>query len=351
MSSDRRQYNFMATDATRQAIWLRAGICGAGGSGKTYSALAIACKLAERLDCGPVFTIDTEHGSALRYAYSPRSQQGFKFKHVPMPVGDYSPHAYMAAFDYVIKQGARVVLVDSLSHEWDGAGGCLEMVDAIAERAERSGKKPDNFSAWRTVTPIHREFMECLLSLPAHVIFTLRAKTTYEQRKDEKTGRLKFEETGLGPVQREGIKYEPDLFFWMHDAVLTVDKTRCDRLKPMSQWEKPGADFAGVLAEWILDADPAQPKAPESPPPVRPSLESVTDKAIEAGIKAAKERSADAYTHAKRTILGYCQRFEVPDVARDAAVERFKIEVAKGAGMPSAAPTPSEPGDTAGAGS
>lgn len=251
-------FRFTSTPATRSAIFLRLFLCGAGGSGKTYSALAIACALADRLKCGPVHVIDSEHGSAMRYAQSP-SGKGFPFVHTPMPDGDYSPTRYEQAFQHVMSQGARVVLVDSISHEWDGANGCLEQVDRIAETAEKSGRKPDNFSAWRTVTPMHRHFLEAILALPAHVIVTLRAKMTYESRKDERTGRMKFEKVGLGPIQREGIEYESDIFGWLADATLTVDKTRCDRIEPGSTWVKPGADFAALLADWIEDVAPSQP--------------------------------------------------------------------------------------------
>lgn len=82
----------------------------------------------------------------------------------------------------------------------------------------------------------------------------MRAKTKY---KSEMTnGRMKFEKAGEGPIQREGIEYEGDMFTWMSDAVLTVDKTRCDRIGPGTTWEKPGAEFAGLLADWIEDAEP-----------------------------------------------------------------------------------------------
>lgn len=249
-------HQFVSAQAVRAAIFLRLFLCGAGGSGKTYSALAIACALAERLGLGPVHVIDSEHGSALRYAMSPKTGRGFNFIHTPMPDGDYSPATYERAIAHVLGQGARVVLVDSISHEWDGANGCLETVDRIADAAERSGRKPDNFSAWRTVSPMHRHFIESLLSAPAHVICTIRAKTKYKSSREN--GKLKFEKEGEGPVQREGIEYEPDVFGWMSDSVLTIDKTRCDRLDPRSEWIKPGADVAGLLADWIEDTEPAR---------------------------------------------------------------------------------------------
>jgi AAA domain len=300
MTMTSEPFKFTSTPAARAAIWLRLFLCGAGGSGKTYSAMAIACALAKRLDAGPLHVIDSEHGSALRYAKSPRSGRGFDFVHTPMPEGDYHPATYEEAIGHVLGQGAHVILIDSISHEWDGANGCLEQVDRIAKLAEERGKKPDNFSAWRDVTPMHRRFLETLLSAPAHVIVTLRAKMTYESRKDDR-GRMKFEKVGLGPIQRDGIEYESDIFGWMSDATLTIDKTRCDRIPPQSTFEKPGDDVAALLAEWITDAEPAAPapaqkrsrvdELAEAPNPVEARL--VLASEMEAkGVPADKQRGA-----------------------------------------------------------
>jgi len=249
------EYTFEAVDAVRSAIWLRFGLCGAGGSGKSYSALAIATSLADLLGLGPVYVIDSENKSALRYAKSPKNGNGFGFKHVEMK-GDYSPAAYCAAMDFAVGCGAKVILIDSISHEWDGANGCLEQVDRIAAERENRGKSADSFSGWRIVTPLHRKFIERILGLPAHVIFTVRAKTSYEMREDPKRpGKQTFAEVGLGPVQRDGIKYEPDIFAWMSDSRLTIDKTRCDRLPPGATFDRPGADVARLLADWIEDTE------------------------------------------------------------------------------------------------
>src|SRR5882672_144450 len=63
---ERTIYRFTATPATRSAFKLRLGICGAGGSGKSYSALAIAGRISERLSA-PLYAIDSENGSLLKY--------------------------------------------------------------------------------------------------------------------------------------------------------------------------------------------------------------------------------------------------------------------------------------------
>ena len=49
--------------AVKRAAKLRLALCGPAGSGKTYSLLALATKLR-----GPIAYVDTEHGSASKYA-------------------------------------------------------------------------------------------------------------------------------------------------------------------------------------------------------------------------------------------------------------------------------------------
>lgn len=286
-----RAYNFQAVPATRGRIFARVGLCGAGGSGKSYSAMAIAAALVARLKCGPLFVIDSENRSALRYAKSKRTGRGFDFMHVEMPENDYSPAAYMAALDYCEAQGAGVILIDSISHEYDGPCGILEVVD-------RNANGRDNFAGWRVATPLHKRFLQRLNNVQAHTIWTVRAKTAYESRKDER-GKMKFEKTGLGPIQREGIEYEPDIFAWMDTATATVDKTRCDYIGPGSVWPTPGSDFANALADWIEDSEPAAPPIVALPADLRAFiLDCAKDGARDDLIAAMKKNRATAHVQA-----------------------------------------------------
>lgn len=253
-------FQFTATSAQRGNIRLRLGLCGAGGSGKSYSAMAIASAFALRLNLGALYVIDSENGSALRYAKSAKTGRGFDFYHVPMPIDDYSPGSYCAALDFCESKGARVILVDSISHEWDGPRGIQEIVD-------NNTQGRDGFSGWRVATPLHKRFLQRLNTVDAHLIWTVRAKTAYTSRKEN--GKMKFEKEGLGPVQREGIEYEPDVFGWMADSTLTLDKTRCDRTEPGMTFVRPGDDVAELLADWIQDVG-----APSALPSVEPNIAS-----------------------------------------------------------------------------
>jgi hypothetical protein len=138
---------------------------------------------------------------------------------------------------------------------------------------------------------------------------------------------------GLQPVQREGVDYEPDLFFDMTvpDNALIVSKSRCDRLTPGEVVRRPSVEFADVIIEWIEDSDP---------PTAARTLGEAVNQAVAEGIRAAEERSAERYKEAKRKLLAWCEHSGVNAARREVALGHFKDRVAVVAG-PKA---PSAPG-------
>jgi len=331
-----RVYNFHASEATRESILLRAAICGPTGSGKTKTGLVIGTRMVERLGLGPLYVIDSENKSALRYAYSPRSRQGYRFKHVPMPEDDYGPAAYMAALDFCESQGAGVILIDSLSHAWNGINGVLEQVDQVTERS----RSKNAFSeGWKTMTPIHNRLIQRILGSSAHIIFTMRAKVDWVVAENDR-GKLEPRKVGLAPVQREGVDYEPDLFFDMTapDNVLVVSKSRSDRIAPGAVFRKPGAELSDLIIEWIEDSEP---------PSGARTLGEAVNMAVAEGLLAAEEKSVERYKEAKRRLVDWCDVSGVSQVRRELAVGQFKERVALVAGPKPPVP-PSSPGRDAG---
>ena len=125
--------------ATKKAAKLRLALVGPAGSGKTYSALAIATGLGSK-----IALIDTEHGSAALYAD--------KFAFDTCNLETFSPDSYVEAIKGAEAEGYDVIIIDSLSHAWIGKDGALEQVD---QATRRSGSK-NSYFAWRDVTPKHR---------------------------------------------------------------------------------------------------------------------------------------------------------------------------------------------------
>jgi len=238
--------------ATKAQAHARVALIGPSGSGKTYTALLFAATLGER-----VALIDTEHGSASKYAG--------EFVFDVLELDDFAPKAYVEAIEAAGAAGYDVLIIDSLSHAWAGKGGALEMVDNAAARPG-----VNKYTAWRDVTPWHNRLIDTIISSPCHVIATMRAKTEYVIEKDDK-GATTVRKVGLAPVQRDGMEYEFDITADMDaNNTLMVSKTRCPALRQATV-RLPGRETAQIIKDWLTDgAAPVAPvpafiPAPEAP--------------------------------------------------------------------------------------
>jgi hypothetical protein len=224
--------------ATKEQAKARIALTGPTGSGKTYTALVIGTRLADR-----VAVIDTEHGSASKYAD--------EFTFDTLQFSTFEPTALVDALAVAAHGGYEVVIIDSLSHFWSGAGGMLEQVDNAARRAGAG----NSFAGWKDVRPMERAMIEALLAYPGHVIVTMRTKTDYVVETDER-GRKVPRKIGLKPEQREGIEYEFDIVGDLdYENVLVISKSRA---KPLSGLviRKPGAEFADSVLAWLNAGKP-----------------------------------------------------------------------------------------------
>lgn len=241
----------MFKQAVKHESKLRLAIAGPSGSGKTYTALAIASALG-----GPVAVVDTEHGSASKYA------DLFAFDVLEMEA-PFHPDRFIQAIREAAAAGYKTIILDSLSHAWNGQGGLLELV----EDAQKRMKIANSFAAWKDVTPIQNRFVEGIVAAPIHVIATMRSKQGYIQDRDERTGKTTVRKVGMAPVQRDGFEYEFDVFLDMdvsNNAI--VSKTRCPALTG-KVFNRPGADIAGILIDWLhgAPANSAPATAPVTP--------------------------------------------------------------------------------------
>jgi hypothetical protein len=114
----------------------------------------------------------------------------------------FTPERFTQAVEAAEKAGFNTVILDSITHEWNGSGGCLELVDEIA----RAKFKGNSWSAWSEINPRHRDFLDALLRSPLHIIATMRSKT--ETAQTEENGRKKVVKLGMKSEQRDGFEYE-----------------------------------------------------------------------------------------------------------------------------------------------
>ena len=238
--------------AVKHGAKLRLAICGPSGSGKSYTLLRLATELG-----GPIAVVDTERGSASKYA------DIFDFDVLELDV--YDPRRLVQMIDAAAQRGYQVLCIDSLSHFWMGKDGELDQVDRMARRMQGNG----NFAAWKLVTPMHNQLVDQMIGAPMHVLVSLRAKTEWVLERDEKTGKTAPRKVGLAPVMRDGIEYEFDVCGEMdQENTLIITKSRCPKLTG-GVFVKPGKEVADVLKEW-LDGPPAPQPALTTPTAPKP---------------------------------------------------------------------------------
>ncbi len=229
----------MFQPATRSRSKLRMTIDGPAGSGKSLTALRFAFALAEHYSLR-VAAVDTEHGSLSKYEGDVYDGHPFHFS-VTEP-RSFSPDTYTSAINTAVQFGYGVLIIDSLTHAWNGVGGCLDRVDKSTAQ--------NKFTAWKDVTPLHTSMVETILTAPIHIITTMRTKTEYVLEMDNR-GRHIPRKIGTAPIQREGMEYEFDVICDVDiDHWVTVTKTRCSAIDG-KRAQRPGANFMTPIINWL----------------------------------------------------------------------------------------------------
>jgi len=192
MDCDTISMAFELRKADRKKARLRIGLAGPSGSGKTYSALLMASGIAP---WDKIALIDTENHSGDLYAHL----GAYNVIELDPP---FEPEKYVEAIRSAEAANMEVIIVDSVTHVWEGEGGTLEIVD-------RMGGK---FQDWGKATPRYRKFINAILQNRAHMICAMRSKQDYAMESGA-DGKIRVEKLGLKPVIREGFEYEMTIAF------------------------------------------------------------------------------------------------------------------------------------------
>ncbi|WP_271407323.1 AAA family ATPase [Tenacibaculum soleae] len=200
----------------RTNVKLRLGISGASGFGKTHSALLLAYGMTQ--DWSKIAVIDTENSSASLYS----DLGNFNVVDLQAP---YSPERYIEAIKLCEDSEMEVIIIDSMSHEWNGTGGCLQIHEKLGAR----------WQDWAVVTPRHQNFINRILQSSCHVITTTRRKVDYSLDIGN-NGRTKVIKHGTKEITREGFEYELTVNFELvndkHLAKASKDRTGLFMNKP-----------------------------------------------------------------------------------------------------------------------
>jgi hypothetical protein len=235
--------------AKREKIWAKILLAGPSGSGKSYTALRLATGIANKME-KPIAAIDTENGRIRYYANE------FEFSDLQLS-SPFTPESYIEAIDVAIDNGFGVIIIDSITHEWDY---CLEI----------HNKMPGNsYTNWAKITPRHDAFMEKILQSQIHVICTVRGKDEYVM--EEKNGKQVPKKVGLGYKQRGDTEYNYSVTFNIdqqsHVADAVKDNTHIFEGKYDMLTEKHGE----MIYDWAnsskIEPKPAPKITPATPPP------------------------------------------------------------------------------------
>ena len=248
--------------AVRSNTSLLLAFAGPSGSGKTYSALRVARGLVGTK--GKIAVIDTEAGRALHYA------DRFEFDHLDMKP-PFSPMAYQEAIDAAEQAGYGATIIDSMSHEWAGEGGCQDMHDEAHDRM--GGEERTNIVAWRDPKQAHKRMVSRLLQSRSHILFCLRAEEKVKFVKNDK-GKIVIEPIGWQPICEKNFMYEQTVSFMLTDEhpgygiPIKLQEQHKAFFRPKETLDEKAGE---LLAEWahgtLVHHEPAKATVTHEAPP------------------------------------------------------------------------------------
>ena len=254
-------------EAKREGARLVIGIAGVSGSGKTYTALQLAYGLANG-NAKKVGFLDVENRRGSLYADS--LPESFLIGDLYAP---FSPQRYMDAIREFQATGVEVLVIDSVSHEWEGSGGCEEIANNTTSR----------MSDWKKAKAEHKRFMNVMLQSDMHVISCIRARDKVDFS-DPKNPRP----LGVQPIQEKNFMFEMTASLMMRDAGSSQDVMKCP--SEIAHILGRGGDYitaddGRALRAWVDGAKQLDPKVEH----FRNSLQTVTEQGVDA-LKSAWEK-------------------------------------------------------------
>lgn len=219
--------------AIREGAKVVIGICGRSGSGKTLTALKIARGMVAHP--GEIGFLDTENKRGSLYAHE---------LDAPFLIGDlfppFSPQRYADAIKEFQAAGVKVLVIDSVSHSWEGEGGCIDI-------AENTNSKIAN---WKKAKSENKKFMNALLQADMHIIACVRAREQVDFSNPSSPKSL-----GVQPISEKNFMFEMTASVMMENEGRQVNHIKVPKdLKPVfvaAQDGYMGFDVGQGIAKWI----------------------------------------------------------------------------------------------------
>lgn len=194
---------FMKAEVT--SAFLKMGIMGFAGSGKTYTASDTAIGLVHHMQGlgiayadKPVFFLDTETGSDW-------VQPQFEVAGIPLHTAKTRAFRDLRTAVREAENEASLLLVDSVSHFWK------ELCDSYMKAKSR---KRLQFEDWAYLKQEWGKFTDDYINSQLHIILCGRAGYEYDYFEDD-AGKKQLEKTGIKMKAEGEMGYEPSLLVLM----------------------------------------------------------------------------------------------------------------------------------------
>lgn len=201
MKIPERSFTTVHAEPGPRPLWV--GLYGPSGSGKTFSALRLARGI-QSVAGGKIHMIDTESGRGLHYA----DLFDYDYTSFEPPHGSLD---YLAAIRYAIeKKDARVLIIDSQSHEHDGEGGLVEWHEAELDRMagdDYRKREAMTFAAWIKPKAARKQLLRMMLRY-RDVVFILCFRADEQTKPVKVDGKTKVVQMGFMPIAGKPFVYE-----------------------------------------------------------------------------------------------------------------------------------------------
>jgi hypothetical protein len=244
------------TPATNTQAFLKAGLMGFAGSGKTYTATKLAIGLVQlmkdlKMPLGekPALFLDTETGS---------DWVAPQFVEAGIPLHAAKTRAFVDLKEALreAEQDASVLLIDSITHFW------RDLTESYARKKNR--QRGLEFQDWAVLKQQWGEFTDLFVNSNLHIILCGRAGYEYDFFEQE-SGKKELQKTGVKMKAESDTGYEPSILIHMErdmdiktmtvQRVAHILKDRADRLDGMSIPNPTFNDFRPHIEFLALGGD------------------------------------------------------------------------------------------------
>jgi hypothetical protein len=193
--------------AASTSAYLKMGIMGKQGAGKSMTAGLLAIGLAKHLKAlgvdyasKPVAFFDTEKGSDWLIPV-------FAKENIPLVVAKKRSFADLVEAVKWAEENASALIIDSITHPW------RELQESYMKKKQRSFLQIDDWSILKGKNG-WQQFTDLYINSKLHIIMCGRAGDETEQYTDE-NGKRQFEKVGVKMKTETDTGFEPDLLVLM----------------------------------------------------------------------------------------------------------------------------------------